>query len=134
MIISCSKQETKRKLKQQTESEAPDSFNVSFFIENSGSMFGYLNVPQNTFKNQVYELISFIKTSNPIDSFALGFVQQKEYLTFPNATIQEIQKYKDILTSAKFIEFTKYTTTNPNQSDINLMITNCINRLLLRKL
>lgn len=126
LIISCSKQETKRKLKQQTESEAPDSFNVSFFIENSGSMFGYLNVPQNTFKNQVYELISFIKTSNPIDSFALGFVQQKEYLTFPNATIQEIQKYKDILTSAKFIEFTKYTTTNPNQSDINLMITNCI--------
>lgn len=103
----------------------PQSFNINVFIENSGSINGYLNAPSTQFKNSVYSLLTRLKLFVDKDSLNLYFINQDNQLLFANASNSDIEKFKDILNPAAFA---KISAGRTGATDINDLIKRCLQK------
>lgn len=99
------------------------SFNINVFIENSGSMNGYLNDPSTQFKNTVYSLLTRLKLIADNDSLNLYFVNKKEQPQYVNATVDDLAKFKDKLNPAAFQQI---SAGNTGESDLYEFMYRCL--------
>jgi hypothetical protein len=103
-----------------------DAININVFLENSGSMNGYLNDPNTQFKNSVYSLLTRLKLFANQDSLNLFFINKDDQLMFGNATNNDVEAFKDILNPASFSKISKGKT---GETDINELIKRCIKKV-----
>lgn len=103
-----------------------DNFNINVFLENSGSMNGYLNDPNTQFKNSVYSLLTRLKLFVNQDSLNLFFINKNDQLLFGNASNSDVEAFKDILNPASFSKISKGQT---GETDINELIKRCISKV-----
>ncbi len=102
-----------------------DKFNINVFLENSGSMNGYLNDPNTQFKNSVYSLLTRLKLFVDKDSLNLFFINKSDQLLYKNATNQDVEKFKDILNPTSF---NKISVGKTQESDLNDLINRCLRK------
>src|SRR5690606_5908169 len=87
-----------------------ETFNINVFLENSGSMNGYLNDPNTQFKNSVYSLLTRLKLFADKDSLNLYLVNKEDQLIYGNASNSDVEGFKDILNPASFSKISKGKT------------------------
>lgn len=114
--------------KVETKSQA---MNINVFLENSGSMNGYLNDPNTQFKNSVYSILTRLKLFVNQDSLNLFFINKDDQLLFGNASNNDVEAFKDILNPASFSKISKGKT---GETDINELIKRCIKKVNDRNL
>jgi hypothetical protein len=115
------------------------SFNINVFMENSGSMNGYLNDPSTEFKNTVYSLLTRLKLLAGQDSLNLYFVNKKEQPQFVNATNEDLESFKNKLNPSSFqatsggntaesdlYAFMKKCLEKSNTNNLSVLISDCI--------
>lgn len=103
-----------------------ENFNINVFLENSGSMNGYLNDPSTSFKNSVYSLLTRLKLFADKDSLNLYLVNQQDQLLYINASNDDVEKFKNILNPASF---SKISFGKTGISDLNDLIKRCLNKV-----
>lgn len=108
-----------------------ETFNINVFIENSGSMNGYVNDPSTQFKNSVYSLLTRLKLFVNQDSLNLFFINQEDQLMFANASNADLEKFKGFLNPAAFSKISQGKTA---QTDINELIKRCLQKVNDRNL
>ncbi len=116
---------------QPTASQKQETFNINVFIENSGSMNGYVNDPSTQFKNSVYSLLTRLKLFVNQDSLNLFFINQEDQLMFANASNADLEKFKGFLNPAAFSKISQGKTA---QTDINQLIKRCLQKVNDRNL
>ncbi len=116
---------------QPTASQKQETFNINVFIENSGSMNGYVNDPSTQFKNSVYSLLTRLKLFVNQDSLNLFFINKEDQLMFAYASNADLEKYKDFLNPAAFSKISQGKTA---QTDINELIKRCLQKVNDRNL
>jgi hypothetical protein len=104
----------------------PEAININVFLENSGSMNGYLNDPNTQFKNSVYSLLTRLKLFVNQDSLNLFFINKEDQLLFGNASNNDVEAFKDILDPTSFSKISKGKT---GETDINQLIKRCISKV-----
>lgn len=111
--------------------------NYNVYIENSGSMDGYVSTPSD-FKNSVYGLITKLLTKNIASNISLNFVSDKICEVNPKALPDDIKKFIFDLNTIKkqnknHCDFTSsdlpvvlknVIPKNPN--DVNILVSDCI--------
>lgn len=107
------------------QSQVPISFNINVFMENSGSMNGYLNDPSTEFKNTVYSLLTRLKLLAGQDSLNLYFVNKKEQPQFVNATNEDLESFKNKLNPSSFQAISGGNTA---ESDLYAFMNKCLKR------
>ncbi|MCG9900889.1 MAG: hypothetical protein MH132_12865 [Hydrotalea sp.] len=98
-------------------------FNINVYLENSGSMNGYLNDPNTEFKNSVYSLLTRLKLFVDKDSLNLFLINKNDQLLYKNASNNDVENFKNILNPASFSKLSKGKT---GESDINELIKRCL--------
>jgi len=116
---------------QPNSSNTPQPFNINVFLENSGSMNGYLNAPNTEFKNSIYSLLTRLKLFADKDSLNLLLINKGEQLLYKNASNTDVAEFKNILNPAFFGKLSKGKT---GESDINELIRRCLSRVNNRNL
>jgi hypothetical protein len=101
------------------------SFNINVFMENSGSMNGYLNDPSTEFKNTVYSLLTRLKLLAGQDSLNLYFVNKKEQPQFVDATNEDLESFKNKLNPSSFRAI---SVGNTGESDLYAFVKKCLER------
>ena len=102
------------------------SYNVNVFLENSGSVNGYLNDPNTQFKNSVYSLLTRLKLLVDKDSLNLYLINKDNQLIFGNASNNDLEKFKNILNPTSFSSISKGKIGTTN---INELIKRCLNKV-----
>lgn len=102
-----------------------NNFNINVFLENSGSMDGYLNDPNTSFKNTVYSLLTRLKLFADNRSLNLYYVNKVDKLLYRNASNDDLEKFKNILNPASF---NKISGGNTGITDLNELIKRCLNK------
>lgn len=110
--------------------------NFNIYIENSGSMNGYVNKPTD-FKNGLYKLIGDIHNKGLSDQLRLNFINEAICPQKPNASATDIINFIQNLNSSDFKDskcgvtssflpniINKVISTNPNE--VNILISDCI--------
>jgi len=97
-------------------------FNINVFVENSGSMNGYLDDPNTQFKNSVYSLLSRLKLFVDDDSLNLYFVNSKDKLLYKNASVSDIELFKNILNPTEFKQIAHQMHTSLGSTDLNDLV------------
>jgi len=100
-----------------------EAFNINVYLENSGSMNGYLNDPNTEFKNSVYSLLTRLKLFVDKDSLNLFLINKDDQLLYKNASNNDVENFKNILNPASFSKLSKGKT---GESDINELIKRCL--------
>ncbi len=100
-----------------------ETFNINVFLENSGSMNGYLNDPNTEFKNSVYSLLTRLKLFVEKDSLNLFLINKDDQLLYKNASNNDVENFNNILNPASFSKLSKGKT---GESDINELIKRCL--------
>jgi hypothetical protein len=108
-----------------------ENININVFLENSGSMNGYLNDPSTQFKNSVYSLLTRLKLLVNHDSLNLYFINNDDQLMFGNASNNDVEAFKDILNPASFSRISRGRTS---ETDINELIKRSIRKVNDRNL
>ena len=108
-----------------THAKTNKSFDINVFLENSGSMNGYLNDPNTQFKNSVYSLLTRLKLFAGNKKLNLNLVNEEDQLLYPNATNEDIIKFKNILNPA---EFKKISAKKTGQSDLNDLLNRSLSK------
>ena len=103
-----------------------EAFNINVFLENSGSMNGYLNDPNTQFKNSVFSLLTRLKLFDYKDSLNLFFINKDEQFLFGNASNNDVMAFNDMLNPASFKQISNGRT---GESDINELIKRCISKV-----
>jgi len=103
-----------------------DNFNINVFLENSGSMNGYLNDPNTQFKNSVYSLLTRLKLFADKDSLNLYLINKDNQLIFGNASNDDVEEFKNILNPASFKNISQGKT---GETDINELIKRCLGKV-----
>jgi len=104
-------------------------FNVNVFLENSGSMNGYMNDPNTSFKNSIYSLLTRLKlltlsdSLKGSDSLNLYLINQTNQQLFSDASNNDLEKFKDILNPTDFAKLSKGKT---GISDLNDLVKRCL--------
>ena len=106
--------------------DTPQKFNVNFFLENSGSMNGYMEGPNTTFKNQLYSLLTRVKLLSNTH-LNLWLINKGEKELYPDAGNDDLQKFKDILNPTSFRDLTKGDSLG--ETDLNNLIKRCIKKV-----
>lgn len=102
-------------------------FDVNFFLENSGSMNGYMEGSNTTFKNQLYSLLTGFKMSSDIvRSLNLLLINKGDSVLFKNAGSEELERFKDILQPNSYRKLT--SQKNLGETDINDLIKRCMEK------
>ncbi len=112
-------------------SQKQETFNINVFIENSGSMNGYVNDPSTQFKNSVYSLLTRLKLFANQDSLNLFFINKEDQLMFAHASNADLEKFKGFLNPAAFSKISQSKTA---QTDINALIKRCLQKVNDRNL
>ena len=102
-----------------------EKFTINVFLENSGSMNGYLDDPNTQFKNSVYSLLARLKLFNNSLGLNLALINKGDQLLFTNASNNDIVKFKEILNPSSFRQISAGKT---GESDLN----DLINRSLIK--
>lgn len=100
-----------------------ETFNINFFVENSGSMNGYVGDPNTKFKSLVFSLLTRLKFFVNKDSLNLYFINNSDQLLFENASEKDVKKFKDLLTPSSFSTISKGRTS---ETDLNELINKCL--------
>lgn len=109
-----------------SESAKKTNFNINVFLENSGSMNGYMNDPSTSFKNSVYSLLTRLKLFAEKDSLNLYLVNQQDQLLYKNASNDDVERFKNILNPA---DFGRISGGKTGISDLNDLIKRCLNKV-----
>lgn len=104
-------------------------FNINVFVENSGSMNGYLDDPNTQFKNSVYSLLSRLKLFVDDDSLNLYFVNSNDKLLYMNASVSDIEMFKDILNPTQFQHLAHQMHASLGSTDLNDLVKRSINKV-----
>ena len=99
------------------------SFDINFYLENSGSMNGYLDDPNTQFKNSIYSLLARLKLFVNKNKLNLYLINSTNQLIHNNATNNDIEHFKNILNPNEFRNISNGLTS---QSDLNDMVQRCI--------
>lgn len=94
-------------------------FNINVFMENSGSMNGYVKDPSTQFKNSIYSLLTRLKLFAGENSLNLYFINKQNQLQFADASNNDIESFKDILNPN---DFRKISMGMTGDTDINELI------------
>ena len=116
-----------------------EKFYINVFLENSGSMNGYLDDPNTQFKNSIYSLLTRLKLFDNSLGLNLSLINKSDQLLYPNATNNDLVKFKDILNPASFSKISKGKTgesdlndlmnrslAKSNKSNLSVFISDCI--------
>jgi hypothetical protein len=142
LFISCNKPESgKRKTKEQTHSNIEDTITSKYkpdynlYIENSGSMEGYLN-GSTRFKNTISDIIAKAHANQLQDSISLNFVSDKVCTTNINALPADIKYFLTNLNKERKINKCDAKISDlPNvintvllngREDVNILVSDCI--------
>ena len=102
------------------------AFNINVFLENSGSMNGYVEDPSTQFKNSIYSLLTRLKLYVNEDSLNLFFINQQDQLISKNASEDDVTNFqRDILNPTSF---SNISNGNTSESDLNNLIKRCVSR------
>lgn len=129
-ITGCGSDDDYIPLKQQAKATAeapPQKYNYSIYLENSGSLNGYLNVSgDSNFKDNVYSLITEISGFNEKQSLNLYDVNTKVIPVALDANATQISNYIDHLNEKTFKERSRVNGGNQTRSDLSNIISNII--------
>ncbi len=117
----------------------PEKFNINVFLENSGSMNGYLDDPNTQFKNSIYSLLTRLKLFDNSLGLNLSLINKGDQLLYPNASNSDVVKFKDILNPSSFKQISAGKTgesdlndlinrslTKSNKNNLSVFISDCI--------
>lgn len=82
---------------------SPSKFNINVFLENSGSMDGYVK-GVTEFETAIYNLLGDIKINGICDSLNLNYINQIIPYSKPNALSPDIQDFIEKLEPSTFIQ------------------------------
>ncbi len=124
--MSCSSDDdyipSKQRAKQQR--QAPlQKYKYAIYLENSGSLNGYLNVAgDSNFKSNVYSLITLLNTSRQKKTLDLYDVNTKIIPVFPEANTSEVEEYIKNLNETTFRKRSLKGNGNQSQSDLQAVL------------
>jgi hypothetical protein len=129
LLVGCTSKHNRLNEGKETDNvkkKTTERFDVNFFLENSGSMNGYMNGPTTTFKNQLYSLLTRFKLLENTNSLNLFLINKGQKELFLNAGNDDLEKFKNILQPTMFKKLAG--EKDLGETDINDLIKRCIEK------
>jgi len=96
----------------------PESFDVNFFIKNSGNMYGYIN-PKGTFQEALFGLLADLKSSKQSGNISLNYVNTVVTHSVPYNSDDVAVNYIHKVNLADFVRLGRGNGGDPGETDFD---------------